>query len=133
MFGIDDIKLESEEEVIVISETTEKISIDEGPRYDAGEDNEEVNSPFVMPPTNVRRKLFVETEDPDDRQSTTEKCIVFVDVGEDVQVITRVDKGRKLTKKLRTKPDSAGPSAFSPRGSSCASNSPIGSTARLHK
>lgn len=133
LFGIDDVKLETDEEVIVISETTQKMSTEEAGCDVAAEDNDEVNSPFAIPPTTVHRKLFIETEEPEDRESTTEKGIYFIDVDENVQVRTRVDKGKMLNKKPRNQHDGAGPSAFSARNSSCGSNSPIGSWPRSHK
>lgn len=119
--------------MILISETTENISVEEPTRTVAAEENDEVNSPFVIPQTNVRRKFFIETDEPEDRESTNEKSIIFIDIEENAQVVNRVGRGKMLTKKPLAQPDAAGPSVFYARGSSCGSNSPIGSWPRFHK
>lgn len=68
MFGMDNIKLEEEDEVIVLSDTTEVIVIsdttevvDHGRRKNvfSPADTEEVTSPVAAVATRVRRKLFV--------------------------------------------------------------------------
>ena len=56
-------KIETSKEVIVISDTTEKLSFEE--------DDEEVNSPIFHPETKVRRKLFVDHEGVSDRLSSS--------------------------------------------------------------
>ncbi|KAL1540979.1 hypothetical protein AAHA92_25257 [Salvia divinorum] len=72
LFGMDDVKLEEEREIIVISDTTEHIVAD----GDAGESNtvdtEEVNCPNMPPLTRARCKLFDESSEVLDRESTNE-------------------------------------------------------------
>ncbi|KAG6410395.1 hypothetical protein SASPL_120876 [Salvia splendens] len=69
MFGLHGVKKEPAKEVITISDTTELIVITDSPvpyaptRGKHGHslaEQEEVNSPFIDPPTLVRRKLFDE-------------------------------------------------------------------------
>ncbi|KAL1559347.1 hypothetical protein AAHA92_09699 [Salvia divinorum] len=72
---MDDVKLEGKKEVIVLSDTNEKISS-----------------------VTAQRKFFSYNDEPSDRESTTEMGIYFVDVGPDGQLCARLEKGRVLPK-----------------------------------
>ncbi|KAL1544125.1 hypothetical protein AAHA92_21020 [Salvia divinorum] len=134
LFGMDDVKVETEKEVIVISETTEKLSSEEPSCYEVGEGNEKVNSLNVFPPPpRVRRKLFIEKDEPSDRESTTEMGIYFIEVGPDGLLRTRLEKGRVFPTNPTPKQDRVGPSHRSSHASSCASNSPMGWWPHLQK
>lgn len=124
LFGMDDVKLEGQNEVVVISDTTEKVHCDDLMNNEAGE--EEVNSPVVFPGPKVRRKLFDDVPEPNDRESTTVGGIDFIDLTTDGQMCTRVSFGKELRKPPVPSKGGAGPSTLkSPNGSSCGSNSPI--------
>ncbi|KAL1549623.1 hypothetical protein AAHA92_17703 [Salvia divinorum] len=110
LFGMEDVKIEDEKEVIVISETTEKLPTEDTNYFTYDEGSEEVNSPFIFPSPNVRRKLFVEDGDQTDRESTT--------LGRD-----RVLPKPPLVPSGKEK---------SSRASSCASTSPIGWWHQVH-
>lgn len=96
LFGMDDVKLEGQNEVVVISDTTEKVHCDDLMNNEAGE--EEVNSPVVFPGPKVRRKLFDDVPEPNDRESTTVGGIDFIDLTTDGQMCTRVSFGKELRK-----------------------------------
>lgn len=102
LFGMGDVKIETLNQVIVISDTTEKLPFEE--------DDEEVNSPIFHPETKVRRKLFVDHEGVSDRMSSS---------------------GRMAPPKKMAPPLSDGnPPWGSPLGSSVASSSPGGMVRR---
>ncbi|KAL1567603.1 hypothetical protein AAHA92_03066 [Salvia divinorum] len=123
LLGMDDVKVESAKEVIVISVSTEKLSPEDSSCYEVGDDTKEVNSPAIFPQPTVRHKLFIEDDEPTDRESTIETGIYFIDVGPDGQLRTRLEKSRALTKNPFLKKDKGGPSLRSSHVSSCASNS----------
>lgn len=95
-------KIETSKEVIVISDTTEKLSFEE--------DDEEVNSPIFHPETKVRRKLFVDHEGVSDRLSSS----------------GRMAPPLKMAPLL----PNGNPPWGSPLGSSVASSSPVGRVRR---
>ncbi|KAL1559486.1 hypothetical protein AAHA92_09823 [Salvia divinorum] len=53
LFGMDDVKVESAKEVIVISVSSEKLSPEDSSCYEVGGDTEEVNSPAIFPQPTV--------------------------------------------------------------------------------
>ncbi|KAL1566888.1 hypothetical protein AAHA92_02431 [Salvia divinorum] len=125
LFSLDDVKVEGEKEVVVISDNTEEILFDDLVSHGLVDKDEEVSSPAMFPGPNVRRKLFDEATDADDRESTTEPGIYFIDLAPDGQLQTRVEKGRALPKPTII---SSGEvvHTLSLYASSCGSNSPIG-------
>ncbi|KAL1536837.1 hypothetical protein AAHA92_29420 [Salvia divinorum] len=133
LMGMDDIKLEGENEVIVLSDTTEKLSSEDASCYEVSGGTDEVNSPLVIPPSSTRRKLFSKMDDVQDRESTTEMGIYFIEVAQDGQLRTRVEKSRVLPKPQPFKVDQPSHSMRSSNGSSCGSNSPIGWWQHLQK
>ncbi|KAL1562043.1 hypothetical protein AAHA92_04666 [Salvia divinorum] len=71
MFGLPDIKVEGEPEVIVISDTTEVVEHGLGKNSYSPTDTEKVTSPITCIALHVRRKLFTEaTTSTEDRQSS---------------------------------------------------------------
>ncbi|KAG6407411.1 hypothetical protein SASPL_130402 [Salvia splendens] len=126
LFGMDDVKVEGVKEIVVISNNTEEIPDHEIMISQNGDNEEEVNSPAVFPRPRVRRKLFPESLEANDRESSTKPGIYFIDLTSDGQLRTRVEKGRDLPKPPLLAKDGAGVSTFSPLPSSCASNSPFG-------
>ncbi|KAL1564145.1 hypothetical protein AAHA92_06533 [Salvia divinorum] len=71
MFGLSDIKVEDEPEVIVISDTTEVVEHGLGKNAYSPTDTEEVTSPNTCITPRVRRKLFTEaTTSKEDRKSS---------------------------------------------------------------
>ncbi|XP_041993312.1 uncharacterized protein LOC121743961 isoform X3 [Salvia splendens] len=133
LFGMDDIKLEAVKEVIIISDTTEKLSSEQPSCYEVPDGNEEVNSPNVIPPANVRRKLFVDLDGPSDRESTTEPGIYFIDVGPDGKLRTRLESGRVLPKDHPMNESNVKKFDRASNASSNGSNSPLGRWPHLHK
>ena len=140
LFGMDDVKVEGENEVIVISDSTEKLPTEEMGPYDIGELNDEVNSPLVFPPPTVCRKLFEGNQTPTDRESTTDVGIYFIDLTHDGQLRSRFEKGPALPppstfkdKAGVSKATEVGPSRMLPHASSCGSNSPLGKWSHLKK
>ncbi|KAG6415911.1 hypothetical protein SASPL_123330 [Salvia splendens] len=126
VFGFDDIKVEGQHDVVVISDNTEELGAHEVTvQADAGGE-EEVNSPRVFPGPKVRRKLFEADLLPNDRESSNESGIYFIDLTSDGQLRTREEKGRILYQPTKPSGDGSGPSHVkSPRASSCGSNSPM--------
>ncbi|KAL1550302.1 hypothetical protein AAHA92_18283 [Salvia divinorum] len=90
------------------------------------EGDDEVTSPLGFPCPNVRRKLFNVNIEADDRESTSELGIHFIDLAPDGQLRTRVEKGQTLPKQPHLGEDQGGPSTSSPHASSCSSNSLMG-------
>lgn len=71
-------------DVVVIFDRMEKICDDEPSCYEVGGIEEEVNSPFMLPPPKVRHKLFaVDVESSTNRESTTDVGIYFIDLADD--------------------------------------------------
>ncbi|KAL1546014.1 hypothetical protein AAHA92_22673 [Salvia divinorum] len=132
LYGLDEVKIEQEKEVIVISDTNDDVHYEEHSCYEVGGGKEEVNSPHVAAPRTARCKLFVESDEQADRESTTEPGIYFIDLAPDGQLCTRIEKSRVLTKNPFVKQDQGGPSNRSPYASSCGSNSPLGWWRHLH-
>ncbi|KAG6425218.1 hypothetical protein SASPL_115645 [Salvia splendens] len=125
IFGMNDVKVEGANEVVVISDNTQKVSTEVLEVYEAGVVEDEVTSPMVIPRPPVCRKLFDDGADVTDRESTTKKGMYFIDIGSDGMLGTRFEKGVALPKPPPIVHPEAGPSGRSPHGSSCASNSPI--------
>ncbi|KAL1560316.1 hypothetical protein AAHA92_10538 [Salvia divinorum] len=98
LFGMYDIKMEEEKEVIIISESSEDKEDGEPSCYEIGSVCEEVTSPIVKPVVYARRKLFVTDEETVDRESTTEPDIYFIEVAPDGKLRTRIEHGRVLPK-----------------------------------
>ncbi|KAG6427958.1 hypothetical protein SASPL_112206 [Salvia splendens] len=74
----------------------------------------------------VRRKLFDADPQPNDRESSSEPGIYFIDLTSDGNLRAREEKGRILYQPPKPYDDGAGTSHFkSPRASSCGSNSPM--------
>ncbi|KAG6389135.1 hypothetical protein SASPL_150594 [Salvia splendens] len=112
VFGIDDVKIEGQKEVVVISDCTEEIGADEvAVAANVGGD-EEVNSPLVFPGPQVRRKLFDADPLPNDRESSSEPGICFVDLTSDWNLRTRVEKGRIMYPPPKPIHDGSGPSGM---------------------
>ncbi|KAG6396875.1 hypothetical protein SASPL_143033 [Salvia splendens] len=124
LFGMDDVKVEDEKEVILLSDGSVTLSHDEPSCYEVSRAMEEVNSPVVIPPVTARRKLFAGIEEPEDRESTTELGIYFIDVTSDGHLRTRLEKDRSLPKKPSMANGEASTSVRVSHGSSCGSNSP---------
>ncbi|KAG6404463.1 hypothetical protein SASPL_136711 [Salvia splendens] len=134
VFGFDDVKVEGEQDVVVISDNTDDIPEDHIVMNDIIGDGEEVNSPHVFPGPKVRRKLFDSDTVPNDHESSTETGVVFIDLTSDGMLRTREETGRILYQPPGPFDEGAGPSnAKSPRASSCGSNSPMKSFAGLYK
>ncbi|KAL1558852.1 hypothetical protein AAHA92_09267 [Salvia divinorum] len=133
LFGMDDVKVEGEKEVIVISYNTEKLPTDDPSCYEVGEGNEEVISLAVFLPLIICHKLFNEETEPTDREPIMEMNIYFIDVGPDGQLRTRLEMGRAFPKPPIVKQEQDGHSTRSPHASSCSSNSPIGWWPHLSK
>ncbi|KAL1545161.1 hypothetical protein AAHA92_21915 [Salvia divinorum] len=133
LFGMDDVKVEGAPEVVVISDTTEQLPLNEIGNEDLGEQNDEVTSSLRFPRLDVCRKLFDVDIEADDRESTMELGIYFIDLAPDGQLRIRVENGRALPKQPRLGEDQGGPSTRSPHASSCGSNSPMGWWPHLHK
>ncbi|KAG6416036.1 hypothetical protein SASPL_123458 [Salvia splendens] len=83
LFGFDDVKVEGQKEVVVISDNTEEIHEDASVMVDLGNGEDEVNSPAVFPGPKVRRKLFDDDPMPHDRESSTDAGIDFIDLTSD--------------------------------------------------
>ncbi|KAL1564377.1 hypothetical protein AAHA92_06728 [Salvia divinorum] len=126
LFGMYDIKMEEEKEMIIISESSEDKEDGEPSCYEIGSVCEEVTSPIVKPVVYARRKLFVTDEEAVDRESTTEPGIYFIEVAPDEKLLTRIEHGRVLPKAQSLKTPGVGPSKLASHASSCGSNSPIG-------
>ncbi|KAL1566951.1 hypothetical protein AAHA92_02488 [Salvia divinorum] len=125
LFGMYDIKMEEENEVIIISESSEDKEDGEPSCYEIGSGCEEVTSPIVKPVVYARCKLFVTDEEAVDRESTTEPGIYFIEVAPDGKLRTRIEHGRVLPKAQSLKTPGVGPSKLASHASSCGSNSPI--------
>ncbi|XP_042006980.1 uncharacterized protein LOC121755694 isoform X2 [Salvia splendens] len=126
LYGMDDIKKEREVSVIVLSDCTEEIPTDESSCYEVSGFKAEVNSPGIVPPQTVRRKLFAADVAPQvDQESTNDMGMYFIDIGSDGSLVTRLETGRVLPKPDAAKTEQAGPSTRSPNASSVASNSPL--------
>lgn len=123
---MDDIKLEPENTVIIISDTPEKLSSEQPSCYEVPGGNEEVNSPNVIPSANVRRKLFIDLDEASDRESTTEPGICFIDVGQDGQLRTSLEKSRVRPKDHSMKKSNVKKTDRASNASSNGSNSPLG-------
>ncbi|KAG6403618.1 hypothetical protein SASPL_135844 [Salvia splendens] len=91
LFGMDDIKVEGEVEVIEISDNTIKIISDDTLAIDMDANDEEVNSPAVFRRPNVKRKLFDEEEMPTNMESSTDSAAYFIDLVNAGQLPTRVE------------------------------------------
>ena len=130
---MDDVKVEGVKEIVVISDNTDEIPNDDIMINQNGDNEEEVNSPAVFLGPQVRRKLFLESLESKDRESSSEPGICFIDLTSDGQLRTRVEKGRDLPKQPILAKDGAGVSTLSPHASSCASNSPFGWKLNLRK
>lgn len=117
--------MESHTEVIVLSDDTEKLPTDVPRCYELPAGDEEVNSPVMLPPRTVRRKLFNDELEVPDRESTTQRGPCFIDLATDGQVRTMIQQDRVVPKPPPFKADACSPSTRSPHTSSCASNSPI--------
>ncbi|KAG6421657.1 hypothetical protein SASPL_118214 [Salvia splendens] len=127
LYGMDDVKEEREVEIIVLSDCTEEIPTDEPSCYEVSGFEAEVNSPMMLPPQTVRRKLFPEDAAPPlDQESTNDVGMYFIDIGPDGRLVTRLESTRVLPRSAAAKTDDAGPSTRSPNASSVASNSPVG-------
>ncbi|KAL1536534.1 hypothetical protein AAHA92_29170 [Salvia divinorum] len=133
LFGMDDVKVERAPEVEVISDTIEQLLLNEINNEDLGEQDDEVTSPMGFPHPNVRRKLFNVDIEAEDKESTMELGIQFIDLAPDGQLRTRVENGRALPKQPCLGEDQGGPSTRSPHASSCGSNSPMRWSPHLHK
>ncbi|KAG6419002.1 hypothetical protein SASPL_121210 [Salvia splendens] len=126
LFGFDDVKVEGQKEVVVISDNTEEIHEDASVMNALGDGEDEVNSPAVFPGPKVRRKLFDDDPMPNDRGSSTDAGIDFIDLTSDGLMRPREEKGQILHQPPKPSTEGAGPStAKSPRSSSCGSNSPM--------
>ncbi|KAL1550620.1 hypothetical protein AAHA92_18561 [Salvia divinorum] len=110
LFGMYDIKMEEEKEVIIISESSEDKEDGEPSCYEIGSVCEEVTSPIVKPVVYARRKLFVTDEEAIDRESTTEPGIYFIEVAPDGKLRPRIEHGRVLPKAQSLKTPGVGPS-----------------------
>ncbi|KAG6416272.1 hypothetical protein SASPL_123698 [Salvia splendens] len=127
LYGMDDVKEEKDVSVIVLSDCTEEIPTDEPSCYEVSGFEAEVNSPAMLPPQTVRRKLFPEDVAPPlDQESTNDVGMYFIDIGPDGRLVTRLESTRVLPRPAAAKTDDAGPSTRSPNVSSVASNSPLG-------
>lgn len=126
LFGMDDVKVEGEMEVIDISDNTAKIMSEDTVPVDLEEEEEEVNSPAVFRRPNVKRKLFDEDEMPTDKESSTTEGSFIIEVAARGQLQPRFEMSRSLPKTSTFGSADVGPSTKSPHTSSCASNSPIG-------
>lgn len=119
LFGMDDVKPESETGLIVISDDTEKLH-SELHLGNVGAIDEEVTSPALFPRPYVRRKLFDEELPTTDMESST-------------AVHTRSVKDGTFRKPPPRMLAPAGQLCVSPLGSSCGSNSFNGLLPHLHK
>lgn len=126
LFGIDDVKVEGDVEVIEISDNTMKIISSDNVAVEMDDNDEEVNSPAVFRRPNVKRKLFDEEDMPTDRESSTDSGTYFIDLVNAGHLPTHVRMSRTLPKPTTFGDPQVGPSTKSPHTSSCASNSPIG-------
>ncbi|KAL1568815.1 hypothetical protein AAHA92_00376 [Salvia divinorum] len=133
LFGMDDIKVEGEKEVILISESTEKKSDEEPSCYEIDDACEEVTSPTAKPAVRANRKPFTDVNELTDRESTTEPGLYFINVAPDGKLRTRLEKGRVLPKVQAVNTPGVGLSNPSSHASSCRSNSPIGWWSHLQK
>ncbi|KAG6411609.1 hypothetical protein SASPL_129692 [Salvia splendens] len=132
LFGMHDVKVESETELVVISDDTEELPCND-PSVDVIHLDEEVNSPAIFPRPNVCRKLFEYELNVTDRESTTTMGIHYIDQAPGCQMRTRAEKDRELPKPPLCYQERGGPSTRSPHGSSCCSNSSIGWRLHLKK
>ncbi|XP_042004951.1 uncharacterized protein LOC121753770 [Salvia splendens] len=127
LYGMDDVKEEKEVEIIVLSDCTEEIPTDEPSCYEVSGFVAEVNSPMMLPPQMIRRKLFAEDAAPQhDQESTNDVGMYFIDIAPDGRLLTHLERTRVLPRAAAAKTDDTGPSARSPNASSVASNSPLG-------
>ncbi|KAG6394947.1 hypothetical protein SASPL_145538 [Salvia splendens] len=112
------LKVEGQKEVVVISDNTEEIHEDASVMNALGDGEDEVNSPAVFPGQKVRRKLFDDDPMPNDRESSTDAGIDFIDLTSDGLMRQREEKGRILHQPPKPSTEGAGPStAKSPRAS----------------
>ncbi|KAG6407498.1 hypothetical protein SASPL_130489 [Salvia splendens] len=126
VFRFDDVKVEGQKEVVVISDNTEEMRVNEVDVSANVGGEEEVNSPVVFPGPKVRRKLFDADPQPNDRESSSEPGIYFIDLTSDGNLRAREENGRILYQPPKPYDDGAGTLHFkSPRASSCGSNSPM--------
>ncbi|KAG6391011.1 hypothetical protein SASPL_148757 [Salvia splendens] len=124
VFGFDDVKVEGQKEVVVISDNTEEIHEDALVINALVDGEDGVNSPAVFPGRKVRRKLFDDDPVPDDRESSTAAGSYFVDLTTDGMMRPREEQGRILHQPPKPYNEEVEPStAKSPRASSCGSNS----------
>ncbi|KAL1554755.1 hypothetical protein AAHA92_15280 [Salvia divinorum] len=94
LFGIDDVKLEHSSTMIIISETIVKLV-----SGDVDVD-EEVNSPAIFPPHNVKHKLFFEEGGASDQESTNQPPNRVVDAGSEGVTVNSVENSKLNAKKI---------------------------------
>ncbi|KAG6411708.1 hypothetical protein SASPL_129792 [Salvia splendens] len=94
LYGMDDVKKEREVYVIVLSDCTEEIPTDEPSCYEVSGFEVEVNSPGIVPPQTVRRKLFpADVAPPINQESTNNMGMYFIDIGPDGRLVTHLSVG----------------------------------------
>ncbi|KAG6436558.1 hypothetical protein SASPL_101459 [Salvia splendens] len=110
LYGMDDVKKEEEVSVIVLSDCTEEIPSDEPSCYEVIGIEAEVNSPGVVPPSKVCRKLFpADVSPPVDQESTNDIGMYFIDIGPDGRLVTRLETCWVFPKPDAAKTEQAGP------------------------